>query len=267
LSTTGFPTTGLITVDNEAISYTGLTGISFTGCIRGADSTTAASHTISASVQHTIVAAHHNLLKDEIIALEQNIVDRFGLNTNIVIPSGIGFRLAATLNQLVFGTTNTTTLSFTAPAASRVYTFPDVLGNSDVVLTAGVQTLTGLKTFSDDVKIAATKKLILSTDLNDYLVSDNDNEIRVFTNGLQRFTIGNPTIVAGHTSTTHAGSYLELNRSGQQVTVTCAAWSSAAALHAGGYFTTRSRSDTIGVYTETLNNDELGEFEYFGSDA
>src|SRR6185369_4256339 len=28
-----------------------------------------------------------------------------------------------------------------------------------------------------------------------------------------------------------------------------------------------SRSDTIGVYTETLNNDELGEFEFFGSDA
>lgn len=53
-----------------------------------------------------------------------------------------------TSNQIIFGTTNTTTLSFTAPAASRTYTIPDVLGAADFLLTAGAQTITGAKTFT-----------------------------------------------------------------------------------------------------------------------
>lgn len=73
ISTTGFPTTGYITIDQEAISYTGINATQFTGCTRGADGTTAASHLDAASVDHTVVAAHHNLLKDEVIALESSL--------------------------------------------------------------------------------------------------------------------------------------------------------------------------------------------------
>jgi len=43
-STTGFPSSGYITIEDEVISYTGTTSVSFTGCTRGALSTTAASH-------------------------------------------------------------------------------------------------------------------------------------------------------------------------------------------------------------------------------
>lgn len=70
-STTGFPTTGLVTIDNtEIVSYTGVSGATITGCTRGADGTTAASHSIGVTVGLTVVAAHHNLLKDEVIAVE-----------------------------------------------------------------------------------------------------------------------------------------------------------------------------------------------------
>lgn len=70
-STTGFPTTGLVTIDNtEIVSYTGVSGATITGCTRGADGTTAASHPIGVTVGLTVVAAHHNLLKDEVIAIE-----------------------------------------------------------------------------------------------------------------------------------------------------------------------------------------------------
>ena len=44
-STTGFAATGTILIDSELITYTGLTGTTFTGCVRGANGTTAASHT------------------------------------------------------------------------------------------------------------------------------------------------------------------------------------------------------------------------------
>jgi len=70
-STSGFPTTGMVTIDNnEVVSYTGISGSQLTGCTRGADGTTALPHNLGVTVGLTVVAAHHNLLKDEIIAVE-----------------------------------------------------------------------------------------------------------------------------------------------------------------------------------------------------
>jgi hypothetical protein len=84
-STTGFPTTGLVTIDNtEVVSYTGIAGATITGCTRGADGTTAASHPIGVTVGLTVVAAHHNLLKDEVIAIETSL----GANLSNVQAAG-----------------------------------------------------------------------------------------------------------------------------------------------------------------------------------
>src|SRR3990172_8521706 len=49
-STSGFPATGRIRIDNELIDYTGKTGTTFTGCTRGVSSTTAVSHISGAKV-------------------------------------------------------------------------------------------------------------------------------------------------------------------------------------------------------------------------
>jgi hypothetical protein len=43
-SVTGFKTAGAILIDNEVITYTGISTLTLTGCTRGADSTTAAAH-------------------------------------------------------------------------------------------------------------------------------------------------------------------------------------------------------------------------------
>lgn len=56
--------------------------------------------------------------------------------------------ITATTNQLVLGTTNTVTITSPAPAASRVYTIPDVLGAASFVMTAGAQSIAGVKTFT-----------------------------------------------------------------------------------------------------------------------
>jgi hypothetical protein len=62
-STTGFTATGTIRIEDEEITYTGITGTTFTGCTRGANSTTGATH-----VQTTVVyqAAYHGLLRDHL---------------------------------------------------------------------------------------------------------------------------------------------------------------------------------------------------------
>jgi len=87
--TTGFPTAGYITIDAEAISYTGVTAYSFTGCTRGADGTAAATHLNAAQVLHTVVAAHHNTLKDEIIAIATDLRASF-IETSTSIATTFG---------------------------------------------------------------------------------------------------------------------------------------------------------------------------------
>ena len=52
-STTGFSVTGTIMIGTEQITYTGLTTTTFTGCTRGANSTTAAAHSDTDPVYQT----------------------------------------------------------------------------------------------------------------------------------------------------------------------------------------------------------------------
>lgn len=50
VSTTGFSATGAIIIENEIISYTGITSTSFTGCTRGVNGSQQASHTSGTAV-------------------------------------------------------------------------------------------------------------------------------------------------------------------------------------------------------------------------
>jgi len=77
---TNFPATGgFVTIGTEAISYTSKTGNSLNGVVRGADGTVAASHANLAPTFLFVVAAHHNELKDEVIAVETDINARIGV--------------------------------------------------------------------------------------------------------------------------------------------------------------------------------------------
>lgn len=151
-STTGFPTAGAVTIDNEVIFYTGVSGSNLTGCTRGADGTSAASHNSGVPVGATIVAFHHNGLMAEIEAIETDLNARFGFgSTSIVVPSSVAFTLAATTNQAILGTTRTVTINAPTPAtSSRTWTIPDITGNGTFAALEGTQTFSGAKTFSTE---------------------------------------------------------------------------------------------------------------------
>ena len=53
-SATSFTTTGTVKIDNELITYTGISTNTLTGCTRGTNSTTAASHTAGATVSQVV---------------------------------------------------------------------------------------------------------------------------------------------------------------------------------------------------------------------
>lgn len=158
--TTGFPSAGLASIRKanatggvELFSYTGKTATTFTGVTRNFNSRYNAAWAEDDVVELYWVADFHNRHVEETIAIGQNISDRFGLGaSSIVVPSGVSFALRATTNQMVLGTTNTTTINATAPAASRVYTIPDAGGAASFVMTAGAQTIAGVTTFSSVIK-------------------------------------------------------------------------------------------------------------------
>jgi len=72
-STATFPSSGAITIENEIIYYTGKSSTTFTGCIRGSAGTTAASHSSGRSVQGRFTAAHHNVVRDSLIAAQAKV--------------------------------------------------------------------------------------------------------------------------------------------------------------------------------------------------
>ena len=79
VTTSGFPNQGFITIltnpdditEAEAISYVGVTETTFSGTQRGAGGTPIFAHGTGNNVDLTVMAEHHNELKDAIIELEK----------------------------------------------------------------------------------------------------------------------------------------------------------------------------------------------------
>lgn len=73
-TTTGLPTVGILTIEDEKVHYTGIAGNDITGVTRGFSSTTATSHLSGTAVRFNVVEEHHNGLKDEVKAVEADLV-------------------------------------------------------------------------------------------------------------------------------------------------------------------------------------------------
>lgn len=72
-STATFPDLGYLSIDDEIMFYTSKTATQFNVILRGAQLTAPASHLINIMIYHNVVAVHHNVLKDAIIAIENTL--------------------------------------------------------------------------------------------------------------------------------------------------------------------------------------------------
>lgn len=135
-STTGFPTAGYITIEAEAISYTGITSTSFTGCTRGADGTTAASHVTGLSVFHDVVAAHHNVLKDEIKAIETDLVASYTGGSTSIATTFVKYLklIGGTMSGAITMGTNKITGLAAATAAGDALRYEQLFTTSPIAL-------------------------------------------------------------------------------------------------------------------------------------
>lgn len=72
-SASAFPNSGTFTVDNEIVYYTGKSTNDLTGCVRGREGTSDATHTSGSTVDARITARHHTVLADAIIATQTRL--------------------------------------------------------------------------------------------------------------------------------------------------------------------------------------------------
>lgn len=100
-STTGFPATGFISINNEIIHYTSIGATQFNADLRGADGSTAAAHSNNDQVAHHIVAAHHNASTDELIAVEDDLVNALAALNDSTSPAATATNLKNRIDQIV----------------------------------------------------------------------------------------------------------------------------------------------------------------------
>lgn len=72
VSTSLFPATGTLTIDDERLYYTAKTATTFT-VVRGQFSSTAAAHSNGAAVRMNVMAIHHTAVRDSLIAVQTKL--------------------------------------------------------------------------------------------------------------------------------------------------------------------------------------------------
>ena len=104
------------------------------------------------------------------------------LSGNVTINNSKTLTISKTSSQLIFGTTNTTTISATAPSASRIFTIPDAGSDVEFVMAGGTQTIAGAKTFSSAVTInPTTNQLVLGVTNTTTISSTAPSASRTYT--------------------------------------------------------------------------------------
>ena len=112
-STTGFLPSGSLQIDNEAISYTGVTSNSFTGATRGVNGTTPASHLSGASVISYLQGTVH---RGDAFSITDTIQDQGTDSTSVSTTATLNPGSSITQYTLI----STTTPSNTTPIGTRI---------------------------------------------------------------------------------------------------------------------------------------------------
>jgi len=94
-STAGWPTQGVISIDDEVIYYLALNSTSFLNLVRGFDGTIPATHTAGATAELRWIAAHHNRMVNTVMTMQQTL----GINPQGSFPD-VATRLDALFNSI-----------------------------------------------------------------------------------------------------------------------------------------------------------------------
>ena len=109
---TGFSAPNYFLIDGEIIHFTGISGVDFTGCTRGADGTSAASHSDADPIYHIATANWANQIRRAVIAIETELgTDPAGSLTDVKTRLAVSINDDGTLKSIP-GMTLTGDLTF-----------------------------------------------------------------------------------------------------------------------------------------------------------
>lgn len=117
-STTSFPESGAVSIDDEIIFYGGIGSATVLyDCVRGQDGTTAASHASGATVQGLIVATHHNTLASALIQVETKLGSGSSTPTDGKTMRGTGSGTSEWTDKLVVLSSGNVGIGTTTPTS------------------------------------------------------------------------------------------------------------------------------------------------------
>jgi len=157
LSTTGFPSSGFITILTgtditvaECIAYSSVGATQFNATLRGADGTTAVAHTSGNNVDLTIVAAHHNTLKDATIAIE-GVIGVTGNENFVRVSSGSAVIPQNTVTNRVSANTVVASGSLTVSGSPVLIgsSIKAIIGGGQITVVTGSNNITVSYTDTD----------------------------------------------------------------------------------------------------------------------
>ncbi|MGE5042205.1 MAG: beta strand repeat-containing protein, partial [Candidatus Levyibacteriota bacterium] len=162
----------------------------------------------------------------------------------------------ATTNQLVLGSGNTTTISSTAPAASRTATIPALTGNDTFVFENETQTLTN--------KTIGTTGLVFSNAATDITTGTNE-DLTLAPDGTGKIVLSNTTVLNSLPAAGAAGTTLCRDNTTNQITqcpANAANISLQLAYDAGNTITTTTGRDiAFTLYDESSNSGTATHFD------
>lgn len=177
-NTTNFPVAGAVTIDQEVIFYTNISGSDLTGCVRGSDGTSIAGHNAGVPVSATIIAFHHNGLMAEIEAIETYLWSNAVANPLLGNLAAAGYKITG----LGAGST-----------AGDSLRYEQVIGQF-LLLSGG--TLTGVILLADGSAAAPSFSFASETGANTGIYWIGQNHLGIATQGTLKFDIDTTTITA-----------------------------------------------------------------------
>ncbi len=201
VSTAGWPTTGYVMVDSEEMTYTGLTATSFTGDVRGANTTTAAAHGISRIVSRsrviTVAEGPSAGLSAQVVPFDLTVTAQAGRGSESRLNRQVQVALIPVFQ---FGVFSDSDLAFHAGPSfdfgGRVHT------NGHIYVMQG-----GTNTLTMSQKVAAVGDVIRMERSNRRVNNSHLGTVRILTSpgNYRNLALSEGSVVAGIGSATNSG--------------------------------------------------------------
>jgi len=184
-SASGFPTTGTVLIDNELITYSGVSTNTLTGCTRGTNGTLAAAHSSGATVQNSATFEGWGTSASSSIGLQLRTWTQYNFG-----------------DYLVFNPRGGALYIWTTDANPNTINRGQLLGPSAVITTpsGNVTVDTSCPTVANGVLVSDASRFVIAYGVNDYGAS-TQSPMLVRWSDQESFSVWAPQV------TNQAGSY------------------------------------------------------------